>query len=321
MNRSDDGQISIATDNFPATPSSSLSSLDIRMSLAAYLAKNYLTAEEPTKKKKRKRNSNLDIIDDTPSQPLPSSPRDHEDKTIDPEALIVGETIQDRKHIPHEQRWKTAVKFEEVDRPDEQPTLTMDAETEAALQMESGARAGLQTAAEVNAAIARKQKRELEEFQKSKMSGKELETTYRDATGRRMDPILRRAELRFQQEQKEREEREAKEAEERRQKELRLGLAQRREQEEQKEKLKGQEMQKFANTRDDEEYNETLKAQERWNDPAAAFLSVESKKKKSKGFKSTVPVYMGVVPPNRFKIRPGYRWDGVWSFFYWLILG
>jgi pre-mRNA-splicing factor CWC26 len=78
----------------------------------------------------------------------------------------------------------------------------MDAETEAALQMESGARPGLQTAAEVKAAIERKWKRELEEFKKYKMSGKESETTYRDATGRRMDLMLRRAELRFQQEQK-----------------------------------------------------------------------------------------------------------------------
>jgi Pre-mRNA-splicing factor of RES complex len=61
------------------------------------------------------------------------------------------------------------------------------------------------------------------------------------------------------------------------------------------EKLKHQETQKFANTMDDEEYNKTLKAWERWDDPAAAFLSTESKMKKSKRFKSTVPVYMGVA--------------------------
>ena len=78
----------------------------------------------------------------------------------------------------------------------------MDAETEAALLMESGARAGLQSAAEVQAAINRKQKKEMEEFKRSKLSGKETETTYRDATGRRLDPMLRRAELRYQKEQK-----------------------------------------------------------------------------------------------------------------------
>jgi pre-mRNA-splicing factor CWC26 len=279
------------------------------MSLAEYLAKNYLTAEGPTKKKKRKRNSNLDVIDDTTSLPL-ASRTGTDDNDLD-DAQVVGDVIQDRQVIPREKRWKPAVKFEDEDRPDEQPTMEMDAETEAALLMESGARAGLQTAAEVKAAIDRKQKRELEEFKKSKLSGKETETTYRDATGRRMDPILRRAELRFQQEQREREEKESKEEEERRQKEMRLGLAQQRQKEEQKEALRRQETQTFANTKDDKEYNEALKAQERWNDPAAAFLSTDSKKKKSKRFKSRVPVYMGVAPPNRFKIRPGYRWDGV----------
>jgi pre-mRNA-splicing factor CWC26 len=282
------------------------------MSLAAYLAKNYLTAEEPSKKKKRKRNSNLDVIDDTTSVPLHSKRAAQEDDDLE-DAQVVGDIIQDRQIIPREKRWKPAIKHEEEDRPDEQPAITMDAETEAAV-MESGAKAGLQTAAEVKAAIERKQKRELEEFKTSKMTGKEMETTYRDATGRRMDPILRRAELRFQQEQKEREKKEAKEAEERRQKELRLGLAQQRQREEEREKLRRQETQSFANTRDDKEYNEALKAKERWNDPAAAFLSKDSKKK-TKKFKSHVPLYMGVAPPNRFKIRPGYRWDGVCSLY------
>jgi pre-mRNA-splicing factor CWC26 len=280
-------------------------------SLAAYLAKNYLTAEEPAKKKKRKRpSSNLDIIDDT-STSIPLSRQTQDDDDL-ADAQVVGDVIHDRQVIPREKRWKAAVKFEDEEHPDEQPAIDMDAGMEAELRMESGARAGLQSASEVKAAIEQKQKRELEAFKNSSLSGKELETTYRDATGRRMDPMLRRAEVRYQQEQRAKDEKSAKEAEERRQKELRSGLAQQRQKEEQRERLRGQETQKFANTRDDEEYNENLKAQERWNDPAAAFLSKDTQKKsKSKRFNKRVPVYMGAAPPNRFKIRPGYRWDGV----------
>jgi len=282
------------------------------MSLAEYLAKNYLTAEGPAKKKKRKRrNSNLDVIDDSAiSLPLPASANPDDDNDL-ADAQVVGDIVQDRNVISREKRWKRAIKVEDEDRPDEQPTVDIDAETEAVARMESGAKAGLQTAAEVKAAMERKQRREMEEFKQFKMTGKEQETTYRDATGRRMDPMLRRAELRYQQEQREREEKEAKEAEERQQKELRTGLAQQRQMEEERERLRQQKTQALANTRDDEEYNETLKAQDRWNDPAAAFLSKDTQKKKGKKLTRNVPLYMGPAPPNRYKIRPGYRWDGV----------
>lgn len=285
------------------------------MSLAEYLAKNYLTAEGPTKKKKRKRrNSNLDVIDDSSISLPVAAVTDPDDDNDLAEAQVVGDIVQDRQVVPRENRWKKAIKVEdEVDRPDEQPAVDMDAESEATVaRMESGAKAGLQTAAEVKAAMEKKQKREMEEFKKFKMTGKEQETTYRDATGRRMDPMLRRAEFRYQQEQREREEKEAKETEERQQKELRAGLAQQRQMEEERERLRRQKTQALANTRDDEEYNETLKAQARWNDPAAAFLSKDSKeKKKGKKLTRNVPLYMGAAPPNRYKIRPGYRWDGV----------
>ena len=143
------------------------------MSLADYLAKNYLTAEGPSKKKKRKRrNSNLDVIDDSAiSLPLPATTNPDDDNELD-EAQVVGDIVQDRRVVSRDKRWKKAIKVEDEDRPDEQPTVDMDSETEAAVRMESGAKAGLQTAAEVKAAMEKKQKRELEEFKKFKMTGK-----------------------------------------------------------------------------------------------------------------------------------------------------
>ncbi|KAJ2125850.1 Pre-mRNA-splicing factor cwc26 [Coemansia sp. RSA 720] len=53
------------------------------------------------------------------------------------------------------------------------------------------------------------------------------------------------------------------------------------------------------------ELDEERRAKKHWNDPALKFL--EAKPKKT----ARVPEYKGQAPPNRFGIRPGYRWDGV----------
>lgn len=79
---------------------------------------------------------------------------------------------------------------------------------------------------------------------------------------------------------------------------------------------------------DDADLNTEQRNVERWNDPAALFLTVSpshilpsrqltvlintcfQQKKEKKG--PSRPQYQGPPPPpNRFGILPGYRWDGV----------
>ncbi|KAK0223318.1 Pre-mRNA-splicing factor of RES complex-domain-containing protein [Armillaria fumosa] len=124
------------------------------------------------------------------------------------------------------------------------------------------------------------------------------ETVYRDATGRKIDTKAARAEA--ARKKREKEEREAQKME------WGKGLVQRDEAEKRKQELERLKTKNFARHADDEDLNEEQKAKELWNDPAAAFLT----RKRSKGPQK--PQYTGPPPPpNRFGIKPGYRWDGV----------
>ncbi|KAK0204877.1 Pre-mRNA-splicing factor of RES complex-domain-containing protein [Desarmillaria ectypa] len=127
---------------------------------------------------------------------------------------------------------------------------------------------------------------------------KAQETVYRDATGRKIDTKAARAEA--ARKKREKEEKEAQKME------WGKGLVQRDEAEKRRQELERLKTKNFARHADDEDLNEEQKAKELWNDPAAAFLT----KKRSKGPQK--PQYTGPPPPpNRFGIKPGYRWDGV----------
>lgn len=92
------------------------------------------------------------------------------------------------------------------------------------------------------------------------------ETVYRDASGRKIDMKAERAEA--ARKKREREEREAAKME------WGKGLVQKGEEEKRRaalEREKGRDMARYA---DDKEMNEEMKGVERWNDPAAAFLTV-----------------------------------------------
>lgn len=170
-----------------------------------------------------------------------------------------------------------------------------------AVKMESGAHAGLQTADQVTAQLKHKQAEERRRFLEDgdEHSGRGKETIYRDASGRIINVAMKRAEAR-----RKAEEEAAKVAAEL---EAQKGDVQRAQKEQRKEKLQDAKFLPVARYADDAELNEELKEKQMWNDPAATFLE----KKKAGKSVSGKPLYQGPAAPNRYGIRPGYRWDGV----------
>lgn len=181
---------------------------------------------------------------------------------------------------------------------EEAPTIADDAVVP---RMESGVQAGLQTAEQVAATMKRRKAEERKQFEEDgpEKNGKAQETIYRDASGRIINVAMKRAEAR----------RAAEEAERKRAAELEAqkGDVQRLRKEKRKEELENAKYLTVARYADDVELNEELKERDRWNDPAAQFLTSKKSRKSATG----KPLYQGAAPPNRYGIRPGHRWDGV----------
>ncbi|KAK4204152.1 putative Pre-mRNA-splicing factor cwc-26 [Triangularia verruculosa] len=187
-------------------------------------------------------------------------------------------------------------------------------------KMSNGMKPGLQSAASITAQLAQKaleEKAELARLQQamseSKQNNKhnnddEDEVILRDATGRRIDVSMRRAQARRELQEKQRAE-----AEKQR---LLKGDVQVQEAEKRRERLEEAKLMKLARGKDDEEINREQREEGRWNDPMAQFLTETDINKPGKGGKKKKglkgrPVYNGPAEPNRYGIRPGYRWDGV----------
>ncbi|KAL2153152.1 hypothetical protein VTH82DRAFT_4307 [Thermothelomyces myriococcoides] len=199
--------------------------------------------------------------------------------------------------------------------------------------MSNGTLAGLQSASALTAQLRKRQELEAAELaelkaaaenqkkkkkkDKNKDGDDEPEVILRDATGRRVDVTFRRAEARRQAAEAERAEK-AKQ-------DLLRGEVQAAEARARRERLEDAALLPLARTRDDRELNEELKRAERWNDPMAEFMATTSSSSGGGGgtggsgaaaaaaraIKKGRPVYKGPAPPNRYGIRPGYRWDGV----------
>jgi pre-mRNA-splicing factor CWC26 len=298
--------------------------------LASYLAENYLVADPNPKSKKRKRKdgteSGLLINDDDETGWSKSTSLLQRNEDGDGPVTVAGSSAEFRR--AKKSNWKTVGEGGAAARPNNDDAAAADAilasaaaENEAAreaddempvlddaadaVKMSDGTHAGLQSAATVSAQLRKRQREEREEFGRMRKNAKEEETIYRDATGRRVDVSMKRAEARRAAADAEDKELKAKEA--------LKGDVQVQEARRRREQLEEAKFIPLARRADDEEMNRELKEQQRWNDPMAQFVSEKrddlstTKSKKAK----RRPVYTGSAQPNRYGIRPGYRWDGV----------
>ncbi|KAG6284859.1 hypothetical protein E4U09_007655 [Claviceps aff. purpurea] len=172
------------------------------------------------------------------------------------------------------------------------------------VEMGDGTHAGLQTASAVSAQLKRRTHEERAQFELHKRSAKENGTVYRDGTGRRVTLSTKRAEAKRIAADAADKETEVIQA-------LR-GKIQLEEAKKRIEQLKDAKFIPFARTADDENLNKELKERARWDDPALHFRE-EGKHRVAKARQGSVrrPFFTGAAPPNRYGIKPGYRWDGV----------
>lgn len=313
------------------------------MSLSSYLASKYLNADPSSssgsKKRKRKTKDSSAptglIIADDDDMGWSASAQTNED---DGPLTISSSSAEFRKS--KKSTWKTigapaptnstlddssaaadaiialaAAENDAAAHLDEEPAIEDD---DGIVKMGDGTHAGLQTAAAVSAQMekaARAERRRWEAEEKlagksGKGKGKAEDTVYRDATGRRIDISMRRAEARAEAEAALRKEREEKEAQ--------LGDVQVAAKKAQREALEEAKFMPLARGVDDEVMNQELRERERWDDPMMAFLTPKEKAGGGKGAVGTSggggggkAVYKGAAAPNRYGIRPGHRWDGV----------
>jgi len=295
------------------------------MPLADYLASKYLSADaKPAKKRKRKaatQAEGLTIADDGVDDW--TRPKEAGDDDDDAPTMVGGGLSGGLNKPTKKSKWiKIGASAPTDSEQAAADAILADAQAESAKRAEqdedapavvnepegpmmaSGAAAGLQTADQVAAALTRKEKAERKAMHDAGLdpSGKAQETIYRDASGRIINVAMKRAELRAKADEEERKKREELES--------RKGDVQRREKEERSRDLQEAKVMGVARHADDRKLNEELKDRERWNDPMAQLLAT---KKSGKGGKSKGggKSYQGAFEPNRYGIRPGWRWDGV----------
>ncbi|KAN0068700.1 Pre-mRNA-splicing factor of RES complex domain containing protein [Elaphomyces granulatus] len=311
-------------------------------------------ASQPKKKRKKAKNSGLIIADDDPPSLRSSAADDRNNHPNDEDSPYVVDTARPtadfrRKKVSN---WKTlgaesAAAAEAADQAAADAIIAAAATEDAARRnadgsedalvvtdgynsdddddddddggalplMESGARAGLQTAEQTAAMVAAEERRRKADVKASLSStagskdpaaaAVQQETIYRDASGRIINVTMKRAEARRAAEEQRLKEEQARVS--------LMGDVQRQEREVRRQELREAEYLPLARTADDEVMNKELKSRQRWNDPAAQFLSTTTTTTTTTTTNATSgrPIYKGSYQPNRYGIRPGHRWDGV----------
>lgn len=186
---------------------------------------------------------------------------------------------------------------------DEAPLIVGSVIEEAQQASASRLKGGLQTAAQLREEGARRRAATEadRESARARAGAEQEETVYRDRSGKKIDTKAEKAELaRKKREELEREMQKM---------EWGKGLVQREDRERRQRELEKMASKDVARYADDEDMNNEMKEVQRWNDPAARFLTGEgSSSKKSKSKQPSRPKYNGPMPaPNRFGILPGYR--------------
>ena len=327
--------------------------------LSSYLAQNYLTAsgasdhsDRPKKRRKKDKAAvvgpSLIVADD--DDDLLLSGQKHGGKGREEEdgipAMYEGQQRSAEFRKKKNSGWKAvsqpggdgAVGADEADRilasaaadqeqhrreveTDDAPAVVSEND-DAVPRMASGGKVGLQTAEDTKRLLEkeeRQRRREEKEARKAKRDAPEEETIYRDATGRRIDVSLRRAEIRKKQE--------AVEAAKKKEREDAMGEVQRRQKEERKQDLDDAKFMTLGRGAEDEEMNERLKEVVRFDDPMREYMAQKRAEEGGGGgggdhevrdgatvggaVKSKARLYQGHAPPNRYGISPGWRWDGV----------
>ncbi|KAH9042666.1 Pre-mRNA-splicing factor of RES complex-domain-containing protein [Lactarius pseudohatsudake] len=256
-------------------------------SMQAYLAEKYMSGPKAdailsrtTHKKKKKRNPDLGftsasatIVDDDAGWGGVAISAEADDDDDDAKAIVASDRAFKKRRVePGEggAGWATIREPTPPPAADEQPVVV-------STEGDEPFRGGLMTKKQLRTQLpsARDQQRDEEEDPAALAAAQE----------NGVDMKLERAEA--ARKKREREEREAQKME------WGKGLVQRDDAEKRKEEEERIRQRGFARYVDDKELNRAQKEQERWNDPAAAFMTGRRH------------------PPNRFGIKPGYRWDGV----------